>query len=309
MDTGRVDDDERLMSLVEQTEALVRAWADSQAISPVGEVCPATEILRNYAAGTMSSAQALDVAGHLGDCARCRGAARTWRLLHDAEEGGGTCDLGALRAIHRSDPDLAARALVCVSRRVAKMLVPVPPERAAPAPLDIPVSGERGDCLGDELQIVLERQPRIDSRYRLRFQIRLLETPEGLCRLRVLLKDERGNVDVGTVALAEAVTAVAIDLSDLCVEPGYLRTETIQIVAERVVQSATPVQEALGETGPLAGSVLPDPATDAIGRTLTPQQLASLPDAGTGQIVTENASEAPVERQTGPRKPHPRRAE
>jgi len=273
-----MNDDESLMSLVEQAEAITEAWIESLPILPdrPKENCPSEEIQQFYINGTLDPEQAMNVAEHLGDCQKCRRKVRQWRILREAELGVGTCDLVLLREIMDQEPELAARALVRVSQRISRLVLPFPSEQVLPRKMDVGLVSSQGEPLGEWLSLAIESAPRIDAHYRLCFRIRTLEAGYEGYRLHIWLKNNHGKIGIGTVTLKEGLTGVSVDLSDLYIQPGYLPTDALEAVAERVLEGVEPVSSAL-ETSPQ----LPVGGTEIItaetaSHTMTAEQLAGL---------------------------------
>lgn len=302
---NRVKNDEVLMSLLEQADILTEAWTESlptlQAIR--GESCPSSETLQKYAAGAFESEQAVAVASHLGDCQHCRGEARQWRILRDAELGVGTCVLSTLREIMHKEPGLSAQALVRVSQRIAHMVSPLPSEQALPKRIDLGILGPQGEPLGEWLSIVIERVPYIDSQYRLCLEVRALPPGYEGSRLRLLLKNEHGKINVGAVTLTEGMTKVAVDLSDLYIKPGYLPIETIEVVVERVRKETEHFSAALVETGPQMKPVVAEiDRAVTVSQTMTSEQLVGVLAAKRKPVTVAPATEKPAAKEPSARR-------
>ncbi len=268
--------DDILMSMLEQAEIVARAWTDSLPVPSTteGTGCHSQEVLRTYASGAAGAEQALAVASHLGICRNCRQTARRWRILQDAEQGVGTCSLDMLRKIMAEDPDSAARALARVSRRLADMVNPLPLEQEPRRDIEAALLGPKGELLGESVPVIVERHPVIDSRYYLRLRIRAVGSSGAGCRLRVSLKDSRGKIEVGSVVLEEGSTTAAVDLSDLCIKPGFMSVESMEIMAERVNECTESLPSAGVKTSPrMAPGLSPG---EMIGRTMTKDQLADV---------------------------------
>jgi hypothetical protein len=278
-------DDDVLISLLEQAEILTRAWTASLSDFPAQREtsCPPPEMLQAYVAGALELEQAAHVLAHLGECQSCRKEVRKWHLLRNAELGGGTCTLSALRGLIRQEPELAARALVRVSRRIASLILPQPAGPGVPIRLDLGVLDAQGQPAGEWLSVVVERPPYLDAQYRLCLDVHALEAAHVGYRLCLTLQDALGKIALGTVTLAEGMTQVAVDLRDLYVQPGYVPLETLDITAARVPLEVERSQAVLVQTGPqvLPGTALSSRST--VGQTLTAEQLVGLPPPGREQ--------------------------
>ncbi len=272
----RMEDDDVLMSLLEQAEIVTRAWADTLSFSEISAsaACISPDVLKMYASGVAGPEQDLAIAAHLGECRNCRKATIRWRTLQDAEQGVGTCSLKVLRKIMEEDPDSATRSFVRISRQISDMVDPLPPEEESGRYIEASLLGAKGEPSGESLHLTLDRHPFIDFRYFLRLPVRT-EDPAGEgCRLRVTLKDSRGKIEVGTVALAKGSTTAGVDLSDLRISPGFLRMESLEIFAERLeYKVGHPTASGVKTSPRVERRLSPE---EMIGRTMTEEQLADV---------------------------------
>lgn len=154
-------------------------------------------------------------------------------------------------------------------------------EAAGIRQLELALRSPNGKPLGDAITLATEGSPRIDARYHLRLKVRPLAAVPTRSRVQLLLRDRLGTILLGAVPLDSLTTEVAVDLSNLCIEPGYLPPAALEMFAEVATEEFGQLPPELVETrtrkaAPAAGI---DPAA-AMSQTLTAEQLAGLSGVG-----------------------------
>jgi len=240
--------DDRLLADIELAQSIVEAWVSGLAESMAGGPCPGPEALESAMAGTPSS-MIVDVVAHLPKCSVCRERVWRFRLLQSDGEHG-VVDLQTLLGALEVMPDRVAGALGRVASRLSALVMSVPPESSMRFALDIPRLDERGDYYGEDVPAAIARGPRIDSRYRLTFEIRTNQPLERGTVFRIGVRDAHGRIDISSVAATDATSVVAIDLSTLPVRRGYLAPTALAIFAHAVRSTVRP-KDGAAETRPL----------------------------------------------------------
>jgi hypothetical protein len=291
-------DDERLLSLIEQADAIVKAWTVVAASEPrslgdedMAESCPFPAELGDYATGRLAPSRSGEILDHLGRCRVCRAESRCLRALAAAESGSGVCALALLQNAAAILPDRVAHVLAGLSRAISDRLAPVPaggerwvePDRFAD-------EGIHEDDWGATV-----RSARVDSRSRLRLKIDVRHAGDPV-RLVVFLAGGGCHLNVGAATLAPGTNTVTMELGDLWLSPGYLRPEDV----EYRLEALEPRVEDAGATGPLLHTDGAAPVTTELGHTLVPPKPATTRNRHEGVHTIANG---PGSRDTIPRRP------
>jgi hypothetical protein len=273
------NDDEGLMSLVEQGEAITQSWVESLPATECRqtESCPSAQALGQYVPGTASQ-EGIALSAHLAECRHCRMAARRERILQDAEAGRGDCVLGFLRELMKVEPERAARALVRVSRRIERLVSHVAHEDVPPRRIEAAIVNRHGEPSGEWLSVVIERPGRIHSDRTLRLQVRVEEGSYRGCRLRLSLSDAAGQVELGAGELLEASTTIVADLSDLHMRPGCISPGRFGLVFESIEREERKAAVSISDSTALKTSMITFFAhAEAHSPAMTPPGPAVLP--------------------------------
>jgi hypothetical protein len=246
------NDDEALMALLEQTEIITECWTQDLRASQTQKTssCLSKEEIQAYMSGALEVEQSVLMASHMGNCKYCRGNIRELNTLAAAESDVKNCILGEIREIMQKKPELGAKALVYISRRLRPMILQAPPETTMPKRIDVEILTPDGQPKGEWLSLIIERVPYINSSYKLCLDVRAVSKGLEGYRLSFLLRSKTSTIHIGDISLTQGMTRLTVDLSDLYIKPGYLSVETIGLFAEQIQDNTSRDISALLDTGP-----------------------------------------------------------
>ncbi|MBI4799593.1 MAG: hypothetical protein HY794_12895 [Desulfarculus sp.] len=222
-----------LMALLEQAEILTQAWravpAGPLAVSL--EDCPTLDQLRAYAGGGLEAGQAGKLLDHLAACSRCRHELRA--LARRLGLSGLPVDLEQLRQdLERQHPEASA-ALARLAQAIDGLLAEEQPAGQGGRGVELGLRGPDGLPSGHWACFTLRRPPYIDHHKRLRLDLReVAEAPQG-CWVRLLLRHQGQDWDLGASPLEAQARELLWDLADLPIRPGYLPWECLRLSAEQ----------------------------------------------------------------------------